>query len=236
MTYGDALNWYNYEKARDDISEDSSLSFSDKIRGLANLSVLERKKEPKKEGLTLGRLFHGLVGAGVGLGVAKLISNKYDVSPEFSKTLSIIGASAGAALNSGLIKMSDNKLPSYDELQTACVKIAEQRRNLFKMGFNKALKDSGYFKKVSAVMPVPMIPITPSSIMAIPKGLSGTITNSADIAGSALGALDSPNPEEETIARLQVEHELLQEKLQKLLSDRRNRVLRQILAKRQTKR
>jgi hypothetical protein len=143
-------------------------------------------------------------------------------------------------LNSGLIKLSGDEmsdLPSADELDEAVVKIGEQRRNAFRVGFMRGTLDSDYFEKTgAALLPIPTIPITPTSILSIPKGIASAVTSTGDVVGTTLGAMEAPDPDEEEIAKLQVERELLEERLERLRADKRNRLLRKLLAKRHAKR
>jgi hypothetical protein len=205
----------------------------DKVRGLVELSHM--KDQPKKEsGITIGKLFHGLVGAGIGLGVAKAISSKFDIDPSYSSALNYVGAAAGAALNMGILKRSNmSELPSMEKLASALPVIEEQRRNAFQLGFIKAAIDVGYFTKSSAaVLPVPMIPITPSGLLSIPRGISGAIRRSGELVGNIAGAADAPDEDEVDIAKLEVAREMLRERLDSLLAERRNSALRGVLAKR----
>lgn len=208
-------------------------SFMDTVRS----RVAAMDDEPKEERfhITVGDVLHGALGAAFGAGVAKGVGGMLGVSPRFADKLETAAMAVGAGLNTGVIKMSEEQ--EIERLREAAPKMEQQRKHAFRLGFIKAAHDAGAFqseeqKKVAALLPIPSLVVNPVGLLSIPRGVARGISSGAGIAGSLLGTADAPDEDEQEITSLRVQKELMEEQLQKLKADRRNRELRKVLAKR----
>jgi len=133
-------------------------------------------------------------------------------------------------MNTGAIKWAEADA-EIDRINKALPKIAEQRRNAFRFGFLKAAKEMGLFKK-QAFLPVPVITMGVGDILNIPRSMAKAITGAGRTAGSLAGTIDAPDETEEELTKMDLDRMLLEEQLQRLRADKRNTMLRKVLAKR----
>ncbi len=102
-------------------------------------------------------------------------------------------------------------------------KIASDRE-AFRYGFLKAASRRGYFTKVA---------FNPLSIITDPiMGVSAATRGIGEAAGAAVGALGSASEVDEKLTRTEVETQLLLQEQRRLEAERRNDLLKKILAKR----
>lgn len=100
-------------------------------------------------------------------------------------------------------------------------------REAFRYGFLKAACESGYFTKTA---------FNPLSIITDPiMGVSAATRGLGEAAGAGVGALDSAGEADEKLTRTNVETELLRQEQRRLEAERRNVLLKKVLAKRQGK-
>jgi len=220
MPYSSAADFAQVQDYRRRVAGDPSRSLVSKARALADVQREIDKPEPRR-GMTFGDVFRGAIGAAAGYGIARGAANAMNVDPEYKGILSAAGAGLGALMNSGMLKRGASE---------------EERTHAFRFGFVKAARDVGYFAKESAFWPIPTVPISPGSVMAIPRGLAGAAARGGQIVGSAIGAADAPDEDEVELAEIQVQKALLEEQLDRLKSERRNRALKRLLAERREQR
>lgn len=214
MTLGTASNYFNVMRARNDIANNPGYSFMDRVRHSSNLESLVDQPAPKSRRWTLGDVIHGAIGAGMGAGIAKGVSRTFGLSPGFADKLETAAMGVGAAMNTGVIKRANEE---------------EERRHAFRVGFLKAATASGLMKKAFFM---PSIMISPEGLLSIPRSIANAVAKGGGMIGSAVGAADAPDEEDEKITRLQVHRELLRERLAKLRASQQNDALRDVLAKR----
>lgn len=134
-----------------------------------------------------------------------------------------------------VVEAREKRRAAFDERASALAKdsggtvtpaqLAELRRQL-----DKEMPESTQLKS-AAIAPL-NIPITPDLITA-PFRMGANMANTAgSLAGSAAGAISSPTGEDEAVAKIQVETELLKQQLAKLEADKKNRLIKSILARR----
>lgn len=271
MTYDQALDYWRGEKAREQISNQPGSDLLTKSRHMTAFNQLADTPGPGSRPWTIGDVIHGSIGAALGGGFAKGLSEALGFSKRMTDKVETIGMGLGAAKNLGVIKRAES-----------------ETRHAFRLGAVKALVDSGYFDKTAdqlplanrladrqrvfeqkddavnqliaddpdvtdeelddaasdyhkwasdfekqgAFMPFPVVSLDPTGLLEIPKGIGRMVTGTGGALGSAAAHLDAADESDVDIAKIQVQRELLQQELEKLRADRRNAILRQVLAKR----
>jgi len=171
----------------------------------------------KEEGFTLGKLFKAVVGAGIGLGASRVAGNLLDVKDTQQPYLDAVSAGLGALVNSGILKQSE-------------------ARDAFRLGFVKAALAAGYFEKDAGMWPVPILDVSPSGLLAIPRGLAGAVTTAGSALGSTASTLGETDTADAEVAEINAQNTLLQEELSKLKAQKRVQTLKKLLAKRRARR
>jgi hypothetical protein len=232
MTYADAANYYKALGSRDQImkSDDDLVT---KTRELANWQHLADKKPSRggggKSHWTVQDLVHGVFGAGLGAGVAKGINAMLPVSERFADKVETVGMGIGAAMNTGTIKWAEDVDAEARRLNERIPKIAEQRRNAFRIGFMKAAMANGLLKKEAMV---PMLSLGVGDLLSIPRSAARAFNTGAKTVGGIAGTASAPDETEEDLTKMELERMLLEEELERLRSDKRNAALRKVLANR----
>lgn len=141
-----------------------------------------------------------------------------DPSRDIGFFRSVIRTAAGVGLGIGLAQAFKSEILGSDMDKTA------SDREAFRYGFLKAACEKGYFNKVA---------FNPLSIIIDPiMGVSAGARGLGEAAGSAVGALGSAGETDEKLVRAKVETELLRQEAERLESERRNSLLKKILARR----
>lgn len=209
MTMADAAQLSQLLNARNNVSG----NFFQQAEQLGQLNSAFNAPPPKSNVPTLGDVIHGAIGAGLGLGVARGVTNILGIDGKFKDRLEDLGMLVGGARNIGYMKTS------------------EERRHAFRLGFLKAAYDKGLLKE-AAIAPV-NIPLTPDLITAPFRFGTNLAKTTGGLAGTAAGIAASPSSEDEAIAKVQVETELLKRRLAQLEGERKNRLVKALLAQRQ---
>jgi len=217
MTWSDAADYGQAQLAERQLLSDDSMSMLSKANSLGQMRSLSEKPESNNGPTTMGDLIHGAMGGALGLGIAKGVGSVLGLKERTQGRLEDFAMAAGGLWNAGYFK----KKASVME---------QDAHNAFRLGFVKAALDSGLLK-TGGFAPV-VIPLSPESMMAPIRGLGGLATGAGSLTGSVAGTLDSPDEDDEDLARLQVEKEMLRDQLGRILADRRSRSVKQLLAKR----
>lgn len=228
MGYSDAADYHTAMESRDSIIHGGG-SLIDKARRLANWQALVDKKEPAKKQWTFGDVLHGAIGAALGVGVARGASNILGLDERLADKLETAAMGAGAAMNTGVIKWAEDTEAQIGKMNDAIPKIAQQRKHAFRLGFLKAAQDLDLLKKEAIV---PVVTLNPADLAAIPRAAAKALTSTGRTLGSLAGTVDAPDETEEALTELEVEKQLLEERLARLQADRRNASLRKVLANR----
>lgn len=232
MTYSDASNVFNAQAIKDQIISGPG-SLIDKSRRLANLQALLDKPGEEKHQWTVGDVIHGLIGASIGAGISKGVTSLLPLSDRFKDKLETAAMGVGAAMNTGVIKWAEEDVEAeVDKINKALPKIAAQRRHAFRLGFLKAAKQLGVMEK-TALLPIPVVSLGIGDIVNIPRALARAVTSTGGTVGSLAGSVTSPDATEKELTELELDKALLEEQLERLKADKRNRALRKILANRQ---
>lgn len=210
MTFDNAAAYAVYQDARDRFRSDPDILTA--IRKVTNLEREAKKESPKNKGSSLGKLVNSVVGGVMGYTAAKAISSVMDLSPEFSTKLQTSAATTGALM--GLLKSASAKDPN------AAI-------TAFRIGFLKAAMDSGYFKKTAAVG----LMVDPASLLSLPRAAAEGAARVSSAVGTGIGAASAPDEVEEDLLKLQLEKQLLQQRLRSAIVNRQNRRIRDVLAK-----
>jgi len=198
MTWGDGAAYAGFEEAKDRVVS-SDLPLLEKLRRITAINAAGARSAP---GGTVGTLLSTAIGAALGLGVAKGVGSLMGLSDDSQDKINMAGAAFGGFM--GLRKQAE-----------------VDRVNAFRLGFMKAAKASGYFKKV-AFNPLGLIidPIAGASQAARAVGAVG---------GSGLAMLDSYDDTDEDIMRMQVESALLKQQLAKMDAEKKSKLIKRIL-------
>ncbi len=231
MSFDHAAAYFNALKARDDILS-SGGGLLDKTRQLSNWQQLVDKPAPAQRKWTIGDVVKGIFGAGLGLGVAKGVSAVLPLSERFEDKMETVAMGIGAGMNTGVIKWAQNDAA---RVAAAVPKIRQMRKHAFRLGFLKAAVDSGMLKRAMLV-PVPVISVGVGDILSIPRAAAKALTSASRTTGSMAGTLTAVDEQEEEMTKEELDRQLLQEQLSQLQAERRNMVLKQVLARRQGRR
>ncbi len=220
MTLRDAADWSQAQEGRDRIMNDPNTGLLEKSRLLAQWSLHADRPAPQPRRWTLGDVLHGAMGAAMGAGVARGVSSTLGLSPRLADKLETAGMGVGAAMNTGVIKRAQ-----------VGARVRQLRKHAFRLGAVKGLLAAGYFgqqAKTAAIIPLPVISLDPASLFEIPKGLAHAATSAGSVGGTAAGLAGSVDEDEEEIARLQAQRVLLEDQIERVRAERRNRVMRQL--------
>lgn len=237
MSYADAARFYDVMKAEREIARDDKRGLLEKTRDLAALN--QRVGSPHADyRFRMGDVIKGAIGAGIGYGLMRAYSN--GMHKHVRDTLSNLGAQMGAAMHTQFVKSAEEagaslerQVERIDELGP---KLDRARTDAFKLGFVRALVETGYFnEKRAAIMPIPVMALSPSNLLQVPRNLAKAITGGGEVAGSAIGTLDAMDEDDFDIAKINAERVILEQQLERLKQDRRNAALKAILAKRRSK-
>jgi hypothetical protein len=144
--------------------------------------------------------------------------NSPDPSHEEGFLRGVLRTAAGVGLGIGLAQAFKSEILGGDMDKTA------SDREAFRYGFLKAACEKGYFSKVA---------FNPLALITDPiMGVSSATRGVGESAGAAAGAFDAPGEADEKLTRTMVETELLKQEQKRLEAERRNALLKKILAKR----
>ena len=222
-----ALNYYNTLRAREDLSTGPGNLF-DRSHQLLEFDRRMNQPVPRDKPVTYGDVFRGLVGAGIGAGVARGASRVLGVDSRMSDKLETIGMGLGAAMNTGRIKRASDEDREYMKMEEKNARMIQQRKHAFRIGFLKAAKDVGLLKEAL----VPVLAVNPADFLNLPSSMARGLASGAAQAGRAAGIGLSPTKADVDLTEDEIERELLQEKLDRLRRDRESSALRKVLAKR----
>ncbi len=214
MSAEDALRYAEVETARDNMLSGTDF-FKAIQRSTEFASALKRPGE-SKPAFGLGTLFHGALGAAMGAGIARGVSATLGLPNSFSDKLETAAMGIGAAMNTGILKRSN------DETEI---------RHAFRLGFAKAAADKGLLKE-AGLLPLPVLTLSPSDVLNLPKGFMQAAGTGASALGTAAGTFDAVDDNEEDLTQMQVEKTLLQERLNRIMAEKKNNAVRRLLAQR----
>lgn len=208
MTFSHAADFATYQQERDRLGSDPDILTA--IRKVTNLEAQARRPDDTPRPKSLGKLVNALIGGAVGYTAARAATSALDLSPAFSNKLQTSAAMAGAFM--GFAKSASTRSP--DDAMRA-----------FRLGFLKAAMDKGYFKKTAGVL------IDPAGLLSLPRQAAETATRVSSAVGTGAGALTAPDAVEEDLLNLQLEKDLLKQRLKAALVNRQNKQIRDVLAK-----
>lgn len=227
MSEQSALNYYNTLRARESLATGPGNLF-DRSHQLLEFDRRLNQPAPRERRTTYGDVFRGLIGAGIGAGVARGVSNVLGIGDRMSDKLETIGMGLGAAMNTGRIKRASDEDLEYMKMEEKNASMIQQRKHAFRLGFLKAAKDTGMLKEAL----VPVLAVNPADFLNLPSSVARGLASGADAAGRAVGIAASPTEADVDLTEAEIERELLQEKLDRLRRDREAAALRKVLAKR----
>lgn len=174
----------------------------------------QQKPQEEKAHWTFGDVWRGSIGAAMGAGVARGASRVLGLSPRMTDKIESIGLAVGAAANTGRIKMAADTL-------------TEDRRRAFKLGAAIAMSGASeaQLRKVAIGIFIDPIKLTGDIFKAPGRIAAGTMELGRAATGS--GGIDSHL--EKSLSEEAIHEMLLSEKLEKLLAQKRNRALREVL-------
>ncbi|MBY0262420.1 MAG: hypothetical protein K2Q20_08760 [Phycisphaerales bacterium] len=226
MSLQDAANLIQIQDARERILQDPSLSPWEQGKFLYALNQA-KDFQPKPSPLITGQQFvQGAIGAGLGLGVARLATRWLSLPDAVAAPIQAAGAGLGSLMN----------------LKTSHVKIAEVLENherdtraAFRIGFLKQAAMSGLLKTAGPVLfPIPTLPLTPETVGAPIRAALGLFNRGIEGAGSLAGNLDAADSTDQSVLRMEAERQALDRRAEVLEAKRTNRLLGQLLARRRS--
>ncbi len=215
MTIQQATEYAAYETAKANVVGSQSLDLFEKARILGRINELAQQNDVQRP-VGLADVMGGLVGAGVGAGIARTVSSLFGLSDRFSDKLETAAMGLGAYLNTGMNKRSNDM---------------DSERLAFRIGFLKAATQQGYFKEAGA-LPVPVVAVTPESLLEIPRGFASATIGASRGAGALLGALGSDEKADRKVTEIDAQDALLRNELAKQRALRTSRLIAHILANR----
>ena len=228
MTIQDAAALVRVNEAKKDLMEDSSLTLWGKVKGLETINRAVQAQPQPKPWLTVRDIVHGAVGAGIGATVGSFVGNWLGVGDDAKKNLKLLGGGLGTILNMG----GGMHKTSSDHTE------AQERRDAVMWGFLKGARDHGLLDNPEycsdGLKKVGYVAITPDVFTAPVRAAAGTSSGIAGSAG-ALGAhIIGEDDTDEDIQKMMLEKRMLQVEADRLLAQRRNRILQRVLRRRQT--
>lgn len=214
MTTSDAMDYAQITGAQDSILSGTDF-FKAIQRSTEFAKALRQPGEPPKS-FGFGTIFHGALGAAMGAGIARGVSSVLGLPDRFSDKLETAAMGIGAAMNTGILKRSNAET---------------EVRHAFRLGFAKAASDKGLLKEAGLV-PIPVFSVSPTDLINIPKGVMQAAGTGASALGTAAGTFDAINDDEEELTKMQVEKTLLQERLNRVIAEKKNNAVRRLLAQR----
>lgn len=207
--------------ARGRILQDSSLDVGHKVLALQALQDAVEHSPHEPPMLTVEAIVKGAVGAGLGYAGASILGKFLGASDSTITAMRVAGAGLGTMLNTGMLKSSQ-----ADE------------RVAFRIGFLKAARDLGCFGppmgpavKVAAMVPV-AIPMTLDTVLSPIRAGYNMYSQGTGALGAGAAALDAPDSADEDITKMDLEREELNQQAARLEANRRNKILKEILARR----
>lgn len=208
-----------YDRAVDETLQrvrNSDLSIWEKSRIGGRINSLRNQPEPSNR-ISFGRMVGTLRDAGFGAAPAYLGSRLLGLP----KPLHYAAVAGGATL--GAVMGNLHKNGSYADEET-------DRENAYRMGFLHRASAKGYFEKDAALV----IPVNPGDIAAVPQGISRSVRSGASNVGSILGRALGPEQTDARLAELQLEEEMLRERLRELMEQREDRAVSRVLQRRRS--
>ena len=220
----DADHLFNVYKAERAIFEDPSLTIFGKTKMLNTMeNAIEAQPEPRPL-ITVGDVFKGAIGAGLGYGVATIASKFLGLSDSTKSTMQNLGMGLGTLLNIGNQYSAMQKRAHMNPIE-------RDARAAFRLGAVQALADRGYFKTAGFTAALPINP----ELVTRPIEVAGSLTQSAsDAGGSILGSMAAPSDADRDATRSEMEARALELQAGVLEGQRNNRLLGHILRKRLT--
>lgn len=172
---------------------------------------------PASGQLTIGDVIRGSIGAAMGAGVARGASRVLGLSSRMSDKVETIGMALGAGANTGRIKMA-----SY-----------EDRVRAFKFGAATAMAEAGDEQVEQLMKKIALVPkmfIDPTRVIGGAVKAPFQLARGAFQTGRSLSGGEGIDTHLEKKLSEDALHEMmLREKLDKLLAQKKNRILRQVL-------
>lgn len=207
--------------ARNRILQDPSLDAGHKVLALQALQTAIEKSPHQPPMLTIEAIVKGAVGAGLGYAGASMLGSFLGAADSTITAMRVAGAGLGTMLNTGMLKSSQS-----DE------------RLAFRIGFLKAARDLGVFGdpmgpavKVAAMVPI-AIPMTLDTVLSPVRAGYNMYSQGTGAIGAGAAALDAPDDSDEDITKMDLEREELNQQAARLEANRRNKIMREILARR----
>jgi len=213
----DPLRFAQMQSAREGLMSGSG-SILDRAQNVQRFDSLASAYKPSK-GLTFGHVLRGAIGGAIGTGVARTVSSMFGLGEDSRRRLIDYGAMSGAALNSGYFKGGSDM---------------EMRKHAFRLGFLRAALNSNLWKQAAMLTAPLAIPLSPDSLTAPVRAAGGAAGSAAMNTGALLGALTAPDEGDVDVAKLQLHRAMLEARLSELETQRRSRLVRQILEKRRS--
>ncbi len=215
----DAAYFTQVMDAKDKIVNNDKLDILSKARALTVIDKAVEQRPPHEHQFGIMDLVHGAIGAGLGGAAGTVIGSMIGMPIPGG----MIGMGLGAVGNMGLLKSGsekDNNMTTIDQ------------RNAFRVGFIKQALANGYFDKEAGLLPVPTLPLTPDTFLQPVRGLMNATTGAGRILGATTGYIDSLDETDEDMVKMQAEQRLLEKQEAQIAAERRNRLIKQVLAKR----
>jgi hypothetical protein len=233
MTMESAAAMIAVSDAKDRVFMDPSLNLWDKVKSIEIIDRAAAQQPASKPWITPTQVMQGAIGAGVGLGIGAIAARWLGVSDSTASTMKTFGAGLGTLLNMKTGTEAAKMKPA--EL----IKLAIERdvRNAVRLGFLEGARASGLidhegFCKTGHVKEAASFLVDPTLITAPIKGITAASSGIYGGAGTMMGHVLGEDDADEDIERTMVEKRLLEQKADQLKSQRTNRILSAILAKR----
>lgn len=233
MTMESAAAMIAVSDAKDRVFTDPSLNLWDKVKSIEIIDRAAAQQPASKPWITPTQVVQGALGAGVGLGIGALAAKWLGVSDSTASTMKTIGAGLGTLLN---VKTGTE---TADMKPADLTKLAIERdvRNAVRLGYLEGARASGLidhpgFCKTGHVKEAASFLVDPTLVTAPIKGVTSASAGLYGTAGTTMGHIFGEDDTDEDIERVMVEKRLLEQKADQLKSQRTNKILSSILAKR----
>jgi len=244
MSLQDAANLIQVTQAKKDIVADESLSLWGRMKALESIDAAAAFAPEQGPAVTFGDVVKGAIGAGLGYGVGSAVGTFLGLSSGSKSTLKTLGAGLGTLMNTGVLGFDkktaavnatppavNDGAPVMNEKTAAELALERDIRAAVRFGFLKGAYETGLLNH-AGFLKHGVVAITPETLMAPVKAVSGLTASIGSGAGSSAAAVFGDDATDEKISKIMLEKRLTERQADRLRQQRKNKLVAQVLSRR----
>lgn len=230
MSIRDAAAMITVQDGKDRIMDDPSLTLWGKTKALESVNRAASAKPTPQPWVTPRQVAHGAVGAFLGDRVGEYLGRFMGVSEPTNNNFRRLGMGLGTVLNLGGV--------GYHRKNSAEQDFRREERDAVMLGFLEGARDSGLMDDAEycsegVLHKVAYVAITPDALAAPVHTTAGVSSGIARTVGSMGSHVFGGDETDEKIQQMNLEQRKLDAQAQRIMAQRRNRLLKRVLARRQ---